>query len=111
MSKVGRMTPATLAVLCVLLADPAGEQYGLAICTAAGLKPGTVHPILARFEALGWLVSRWEDIDPKAAARPKRRLYRLSEDGAMLARKAVVASQESARQRTFAPGLAQGGAV
>ena len=38
---------------------------------AAGLPSGTVHSILARLETVGWLTSRWEDIDPRAkGARP-----------------------------------------
>jgi hypothetical protein len=43
---------------------------GLEICAAAGLASGTVHPILARLERLGWLESRWEDIDPARVAAP-----------------------------------------
>ena len=38
---------------------------------AAGLPSGTVHPILARLEGVGWLESRWEEIDPRPMdARP-----------------------------------------
>ena len=61
-----RMTTSTQLVLEVLLSDPDAEWlYGLEIGDAAGLRSGTVHPILARFEGL-WLglSSRWEEIDP-----------------------------------------------
>ena len=47
----------------------------------AGLPSGTIHPILGRLERLGWVESRWEDIDPSQAGRPARRYYRLTTDG------------------------------
>ena len=59
-----RMTLPTQLVLRALLAEPTHEKYGLQICAGAGLPSGTIHPILARLEGLGWLESRWEDISP-----------------------------------------------
>ncbi len=76
------MTIPTQLVLRALLADPAQELYGVEIGTAAGLPSGTVHPILARLEGVGWLTSRWEEIDPRAEGRPARRYYQLTPDGA-----------------------------
>ena len=89
-----RMTGPTTAVLDVLLADPDGEHYGLAIGAAAALPSGTVHPILARLEGLGWVTSAWEDLDPSAAGRPRRRLYRLTESGVAQARSALAAARD-----------------
>jgi PadR family transcriptional regulator len=83
------MTLPTQLVLRAMLADPAHEMYGLQICTQAGLPSGTIHPILARLEGLGWLESRWEDIDAHEQGRPRRRYYRLTTDGAELARDAL----------------------
>ena len=84
------MTQATQLVLRALLAEPSREMYGLEVCEAAGLPSGTIHPILARFEGLGWLVSRWEnDVDPREEGRPRRRYYRFTERGAELARDAL----------------------
>jgi PadR family transcriptional regulator, regulatory protein PadR len=80
------MTISTQLVLRALLADPAQELYGVEIDTAAGLPSGTVHPILARLETVGWLESRWEEIDPRAEGRPARRYYHLTPDGIELAR-------------------------
>jgi DNA-binding PadR family transcriptional regulator len=77
-----RMTLTTQLVLRALLAEPGAELYGAQIGEAAGLMSGTVHPILARLEAAGWVASRWEDIDPAQAGRPARRYYRLTADGA-----------------------------
>ena len=83
------MTLATQLVLQVLLADPATELYGLEIGEKAGLPSGTIHPILARLEGLGWVESSWEDIDPRVEGRPQRRYYALSATGADRARGAV----------------------
>ncbi|MEV6693898.1 helix-turn-helix transcriptional regulator [Micromonospora sp. NPDC051196] len=85
------MTLATQRVLQVLLDRPADEKYGLEICAEAGLASGTIHPILARLEKVGWLESHWENIDPRSAGRPRRRYYRLSRDGAQQARSALAA--------------------
>jgi PadR family transcriptional regulator PadR len=90
-----RMTMPTQLVLRALLAEPTEEMYGLEICQAAGLPSGTIHPILARFEARGWLQSRWEDTSPQEEGRPRRRYYRLTEDGAERARLALAQATTS----------------
>jgi PadR family transcriptional regulator, regulatory protein PadR len=84
-----RMTIPTQLVLRTLLANPSQERYGVEIGSAAGLPSGTVHPILARLEGVGWLTSRWEEIDPRAEGRPARRYYQLTPDGLELARSAL----------------------
>ena len=89
------MTLATQRVLRTLLAEPTCEMYGLQICTAAGLPSGTIHPILARLEGLGWLESQWEDVVPQEEGRPRRRYYRLTEDGAERARIALAQATAS----------------
>lgn len=83
------MTIPTQLVLRALLTDPTRELYGVEIGNAAGLPSGTVHPILARLEAVGWLESRWEDIDPRIEGRPARRYYRLSPTGLAPVRNAL----------------------
>ncbi|MEU5863474.1 helix-turn-helix transcriptional regulator [Nonomuraea sp. NPDC047529] len=87
------MTIPTQLVLRALLEDPLREMYGLEICQAAGLAPGTIHPILARFEGIGWLESRFEDVDPREVGRPRRRYYWLTPNGAEQARTALARSQ------------------
>jgi PadR family transcriptional regulator PadR len=84
-----RMTIPTQLVLRALLDDPAVEHYGVEISTQAGLPSGTVHPILARLEGVGWLTSRWEDVDPREAGRPARRYYQLTPDGVQRAQVAL----------------------
>src|SRR5215212_751084 len=80
-SRGPRMTIPTQRVLRALIADLTKELYGAQIGAAAGLPSGTVHPILARLEGVGWLESRWEDIDPREEGRPARRFYRLTSSG------------------------------
>lgn len=102
-----RMTLPTQFVLRALLGNPAREMYGLQICAAAGLPSGTIHPILARLEAAGWLESRREDADPGQSGRPRRRYYRLSQDGAEQARTALArASAATSALRSLRPGTA-----
>lgn len=84
-----RMTLSTQAVLRALTAEPANDRYGLELSAATGLPSGTLHPILARLEALGWVDSSWEDIDVRKEGRPRRRYYRLNPDGLARARTAL----------------------
>lgn len=90
------MTGPTRAVLEVLLETPDDVHYGLGIGTLTTLPSGTVHPILARLEGLGWVSSSWEDVDPADAGRPRRRHYRLTAAGATAATAAL--SQADARR-------------
>ena len=84
-----RMTLSTQAVLRVLTTEPTMDRYGLELSAATGLPSGTLHPILARLEKLGWVDSFWEEIDARKAGRPRRRYYRLNPDGLARARTAV----------------------
>lgn len=90
-----KMTLPTQLVLGVLLRDPDREHYGLEICQTAGLPSGTVHPILARLEQCRWVVSRWEDADPRERGRPRRRYYRVDPDSIAVARAAVARARTS----------------
>ena len=83
------MTIPTRLVLHALLTDPSEELYGVEIGQAAGLPSGTVHPILAWLETVGWLESRWEEIDARVEGCPARRYYRLTPNGLALARAAL----------------------
>lgn len=103
-----RMTQTTQLVLRALLADPGRERYGLEICALAELPSGTIHPILARLEKVGWLESRWEIIDPRAEGRPRRRYYQLTRDGAELARNALARVHTSGPLVALRPSLAGG---
>jgi PadR family transcriptional regulator, regulatory protein PadR len=102
-NRIPRMTIPTQLVLRALLADPSKELYGVEIGQVAGLPSGTVHPILARLETVGWLESRWEEIDPRVEGRPARRYYRLTPDGMELARSALARAYTSVRPAWLRP--------
>jgi PadR family transcriptional regulator, regulatory protein PadR len=91
------------ALLQVWDDDPTADLYGLEITARTGLLPGTTYPILQRLLEHSWLTDRWEDLDPREAARPRRRYYRLTDEGASSARKAL----QDASARTGARGLAR----
>ncbi|MGH3751235.1 MAG: helix-turn-helix transcriptional regulator [Pseudonocardiaceae bacterium] len=92
------------ALLQVWDDDPTAALYGLEITGRTGLLPGTTYPILQRFLDHGWLIDEWEDLDPRAAARPRRRYYRLTEEGASAARKAL----QDASARSGVRGISTG---
>ncbi|MBK8460974.1 MAG: helix-turn-helix transcriptional regulator [Micropruina sp.] len=97
------MTIPTQLVLQSFLQNPAQELYGVEIGNLAGLPSGTVHPILARMEGLGWLTSRWEDIDPRREGRPARRYYQLTAGGIDSARAALERAYQPSRAPRFQP--------
>jgi PadR family transcriptional regulator PadR len=89
-----RITKQTEQILSALVADPTQERSGSQIAPAAGLKSGTLYPALARLERFGWLVSRWEDVDPSEVGRPRRRLYLVTAEGKL-------AAEDIARRRSY----------
>jgi PadR family transcriptional regulator, regulatory protein PadR len=84
-----RMTLTTQAVLRAFLEDPTQPRYGLELGSMTALPSGTVHPILARLEGIGWVTSSWENIDSAAVGRPRRRYYKLSDEGLAASRMAL----------------------
>jgi PadR family transcriptional regulator, regulatory protein PadR len=85
-----RLTSQTVRVIRVLLASPSEPLWGRRIAEQAGLKTGTLHPILARLEKAGWVESFWEEpAEHEDQGRPRRRYYRFSQDGAQTARLAL----------------------
>lgn len=99
------MTVQTQAVLHAFLADPAIELYGLEIAERTSLMPGTTYPILVRLLAAGWITDRWENLDPHEEQRPRRRYYKLTDEGAFAAREAL----RSASSKGFVQSMAQWG--
>jgi len=84
------MTLQVQLVLHALLADPSAEWYGLQLCAETGLPSGTIYPIVARLERLGWVESSWEDpVRHVAEGRPRRRYYRITGEGAVHAPEAL----------------------
>jgi PadR family transcriptional regulator, regulatory protein PadR len=76
-------SPQSRAVLKALHGHPAEWRYGYDLARETGLASGTLYPLLARLCDQGLLEARWEDDVP--GGRPRRHLYRLTGDGAMIA--------------------------
>jgi DNA-binding PadR family transcriptional regulator len=90
-----RLTTSLLKLLRVFLADPTSKYWGFEIMRGTGLKSGTVYPLLARLEGMGWLESGWAD--EQHASRPRRRYYRLTSDGIASARIALAEANSKKR--------------
>ena len=84
MEELSRVTPATLAVLAVLVRTDE-NLHGFAIAHEARRPTGSIYPILDRLSRAGWLTSYWETAHPQEG-RPRRRFYRLEPDGLQAAR-------------------------
>jgi DNA-binding PadR family transcriptional regulator len=85
-----KMTGPVQQVLRFMLEEAAASRYGLEISKQAGLEPGTLYPVMARLEGVGWVESRWEDPELSIrGGRPRRRYYQLSKEGAEQARLAL----------------------
>jgi DNA-binding PadR family transcriptional regulator len=89
-----RITRETEQVLAALLAAIGSWRYGLELGKEADLRSGTLYPLLARLEQAGWVESEWEKIDESAAGRRARRYYRLTGEGELVAREALVKTQQ-----------------
>lgn len=76
-------TPARNA-LAILAESGARWCHGYELCQRAGIKSGTLYPLLIRLEAQNYLEAEWQA--PAEAGRPPRHAYRLTVAGRQLAR-------------------------
>jgi DNA-binding PadR family transcriptional regulator len=72
------------ALLQTLAADPGAWHYGYTLMKAVGLSSGTLYPLLARMHERGLLESEWHESSQDG--RPSRHAYRLTAEGAAVAR-------------------------
>jgi DNA-binding PadR family transcriptional regulator len=75
-----------------LLNDPARWRYGYDLSRETGLASGTLYPILMRLADQQLLDTGWEP-SPEAG-KPPRHTYRLTADGALLARTRLATARE-----------------
>lgn len=71
-------------VLAILLEAGRQWSHGYDLARQAGVKSGTLYPLLIRLEAQGYLEAEWQQ--PAEGGRPPRHAYRLTASGAQLAR-------------------------
>jgi DNA-binding PadR family transcriptional regulator len=72
------------AVLAIMAEAGPRWCHGYELCQRAGIKSGTLYPLLIRLEAQGHLEAEWQE--PAEAGRPRRHAYRLTAAGRQLAR-------------------------
>lgn len=88
-------SPQTLNLFEVLLASRSTWRHGYDLAQEAELQSGTLYPLLMRLADQGMLESRWEtDGDNR---RP-RHMYRLTANGAALAKTQLRESAERSRK-------------
>ena len=71
-------------VLAILAQAGTRWCHGYELCQQAGIKSGTLYPLLIRLEGQGYLEAEWQQ--PAEAGRPPRHAYRLTVAGRALAR-------------------------
>ena len=103
MSRI-RLSPQTVLVLEAFLSSPATWRYGYDISRQSGLKSGTLYPILMRLHGNDLLQTKWEPSPEQG--RPQRHMYRLTADGARLARATL--SEREQRGASFRPAFNEG---
>lgn len=79
-----KISPAARNVLAILADAGNGSLHGYELCRRAGVKSGTLYPLLIRLEGLGFLEARW--VAATEPGRPPRHAYRLTATGRDLAR-------------------------
>ena len=103
------MTAPLERVLRAFLEDPAKPRYGYDLMRAAGLKSGTLYPLLGRLEEEKLVTSAWE-IPQQDGQRP-RKYYRLTAAGAEVARQELAQVSARRRQAPARPGRPVPGSV
>lgn len=84
MSRARALSPHARMVLAVLLEARGAWSHGYELARLAGVKSGTLYPLLIRLEAQGYLEAEWQQ--PPEGGRPPRHAYRLTASGVQLAR-------------------------
>jgi PadR family transcriptional regulator, regulatory protein PadR len=85
MRSTRRPSPQAVRLLAALVAKAQAWRYGYDLSKETGLTPGTLYPLLQRFETQGLLESEWRP--PGLDGRPPRHAYRLTRTGAAFALK------------------------
>ena len=83
MTRSRTLSPAARRVLAALVRAGASGRHGYDLCREAGIKSGTLYPLLIRLEAQGYLAADWQV--PEAPGRPPRHVYKLTAAGFRLA--------------------------
>jgi DNA-binding PadR family transcriptional regulator len=94
MPRIPHTSPQTLQLFTALLDDPQRWRYGYDLSKETALASGTLYPILMRLTDQRLLETKWEPSEEPG--RPPRHIYRLTADGAVLARERLAARKPAA---------------
>ena len=92
MTRERKCSKQTLGLLAALADGAEDWQHGYNLSTRTGLKSGSLYPILMRLEDRGLLESEWQP--SSHPGRPARRMYRLTTQGAVFARKELASANQ-----------------
>jgi PadR family transcriptional regulator, regulatory protein PadR len=88
-------------VLQAFLEDPAAPRYGYDLMKAAGLKSGTLYPMLSRLERDELVSSGWET--PRHQGERPRKYYQLTGEGIRVARLELTRTSPGRRRPAVVP--------
>jgi PadR family transcriptional regulator PadR len=97
-----RLSTQTLWVLNEFLQVPQEWRYGYDLSRNAGMKSGTLYPILMRLAEHRLLETRWEVAE---AGKPPRHMYKLTATGLRYAREHC---RSNAQHMTMRTALSEG---
>jgi PadR family transcriptional regulator len=97
-----KLTVPLQRVLQAFLEDPAAPRYGYDLMKAAGLKSGTLYPMLSRLEHEKLVTSGWET--PQNQGERPRKYYRLTGEGIRVARLELAHASSGHRPAVVVPG-------
>lgn len=78
------LSPPARTILAIMADAGSRWLHGYDLCRQAGVKSGTLYPLLIRLEEQGYLEAEWQA--PAEPGRPPRHGYRLTATGRALAR-------------------------
>jgi len=90
MTRKPRSSKQTTQLLTVMATDATRWRHGYELSHQTGLRSGTLYPLLMRLSDLGWLEARWTE--PEREGRPPRHEYRLTDEGAEVAKEQAAAA-------------------
>ncbi len=83
MTRNRSLSPHARNLLAILTESGGSWAHGYELCQRAGIKSGTLYPLLIRLEKQGYLEAEWQS--PAEPGRPPRHAYRLTAAGRALA--------------------------
>ena len=84
-----KATKTFLKVITPFIHDAEAQYSGYDICKKTGLRTGAVYPLLYELLAKSWLSVEWEQTSASDRSGPRRKLYKVTPEGAKNGRKLI----------------------